>query len=79
MDSSRCGYFIKNRCCYFKFLYGGRQFPLVQEESKNISIWKHAGYGVDYPFATSQRDKPMVNYRYSHTLEANSMLASARS
>ena len=78
MHSSRRGYFIENGCCYFVFLYGGRKFLLVQEESKNISIWKHAGYGVDYPFATSQRDKPMVNYRYSHTLEANSMLASAR-
>src|SRR5258707_12919629 len=77
MDSSRRGYFIENGCCYFTFLYARRKFLLVQEERKNISIRKHACYGVDYPFATGQRDKPMMNYSYSHTLEANSMLPSA--
>src|ERR1700730_7509144 len=78
MDSSRRRYFIENGCCYFVFLYGGRKFLVVQEERKNISIREHACYGVDYPFATGQRDKPMMNYGYAHTLEASSMLASAR-
>src|ERR1700737_541829 len=78
MDSSRRRYFIENGCCYFVFWYGGRKFLVVQEERKNISIREHACYGVDYPFATGQRDKPMMNYGYSHTLEASSMLASAR-
>ena len=78
MDSSCRGYFIEKGCCYFMFVIAGGSFCSSRKRVKTSAFGKHACYGVDYPFATSQRDKPMMNYRYSHILEANSMLASAR-
>src|ERR1700704_1036656 len=65
MDSSRCGYFIKNGCRYLMSLYGRRKLLLVQEQSKNISTREHACYGVNDSFPTRERYKPVMNYRYA--------------
>jgi hypothetical protein len=51
-------------------------FPLVQEKSKDIRVREHTGNGIDYSFAASQRDKPMMNDRYPQIAELCRLLAS---
>ena len=69
MDSPGCRYFIENGCCYFMLLDSGRKFPVVPEESKNVCTRKHGRYGVNDSFATGERDKPVMDYRYPHVTQ----------
>jgi hypothetical protein len=67
MGSSRRGNFVQERCRYFVFTQRRRELVLVKKEGKYIRSWKNTCDRVDDTFAAGKRNKPMMNYRYSHT------------
>ena len=68
MRFSRRWSLVQKRGDYFMVAEPGRKLLLVKKKSEYIRGGKKVRNRLDYPLTTCKRDKPMMNYCYSHIL-----------